>query len=129
MAHFAQLDANNTVLQVIVVSNADLLDDNGVEQEHLGVAVCESVVGAGTWVQTSYNGNFRKKYAAIGDIYSADVDVFYNPVGPYPSWTLDANCDWQPPTPIPDDGNQYFWDEQSLVWVLIPNLESEQQGE
>ena len=120
MAHFAQLDANNTVLQVIVVSNADLLDDSGVEQEHLGVAVCEAVDGAGTWVQTSYNSNFRKKYAAIGDIYDADVDVFYSPVAPYPSWTLDANYDWQPPTPMPNDGNDYYWNEDSLAWVAVP---------
>ena len=125
MAHFAQLDENNIVIQVIVVSNADLLDDNGIEQENLGVAVCEAVVGSGNWKQTSYNGNFRKKYAAIGDAYQPDVDVFYNPVGPFPSWVLDANYDWQAPTPRPDDGNDYYWDEESLVWVLIPNQESE----
>lgn len=125
MAHFAQLDENNIVQQVIVISNDDLLDENGVEQESLGVAVCEAVAGAGSWKQTSYNGNFRKKYAAIGDIYNADVDVFYNPVGPYPSWVLDANYDWQPPVPKPEDGNLYEWDEESLVWVLIPNPESE----
>lgn len=120
MAHFAQLDADNKVTQVIVVSNADVLDENGVEQEHLGVAVCETVVGAGLWVQTSYNGNFRKKYAAIGDIYNADANIFYNPVGPFPSWMLDANYDWQPPTPKPDDGNAYYWDEGSLAWVAVP---------
>ena len=125
MAHFAQLDDNNIVTQVIVVSNADLVDEHGIEQETLGVAVCEAVAGAGPWKQTSYNGNFRKKYAGIGDIYNADADVFYNPVGPYPSWVLDANYDWQAPVPKPEDGNNYGWDEESLVWVLIPNQESE----
>jgi hypothetical protein len=129
MAHFAQLDANNTVTQIIVISNADMVDDNGIEQEALGVNVCESVAGAGPWVQTSYNGNFRKKYAAIGDIYQADADLFYSPIGPYPSWVLDANYDWQAPTPKPDDGNEYGWNEELLEWVLIPRTESELQGE
>lgn len=127
MAHFAQLDDNNIVTQVIVVSNADVLDENGVEQEHLGVAVCEAVVGAGPWIQTSYNGNFRKKYAAIGDVYQPDADVFYNPASPFPSWSLDSNYDWQPPTPMPDDGNVYYWDEDSLAWVVV--VVKEIQGE
>lgn len=126
MAHFAQLN-NNTVTQVIVVSNADLIDENGIEQEHLGIAICEAVAGAGRWVQTSYNGNFRKKYAAIGDIYNSDVDVFYNPIAPYPSWSLDANYDWQAPTPKPDDGNHYVWNEDSLGWVLVPFEEPDPQ--
>lgn len=120
MAHFAQLNESNEVIRVVVVSNADLLDENGVEQEALGVAVCESVIGPGVWKQTSYNGKFRKKYAGIGDIYEPVVDVFYSPKGPYPSWSLDSNFDWQPPTPMPDDGNNYLWDEDSLTWVLVP---------
>ena len=129
MAHFAQLDADNKVTQVIVVSNADLLDENGVEQEHLGVAVCQAIVGAGNWKQTSYNGNFRKKYAAIGDVYQPDADVFYNPVSPFPSWSLDSNYDWQPPTPMPDDGKAYYWDEDSLAWTPVPTEGTETEGE
>lgn len=123
MAHFAELDANNIVTRVIVVSNADMIDTNGIEQEHLGVAVCEAVVGPGNWKQTSYNNNFRKKYAAIGDKFDVTADVFYNPVGPYPSWILDSNYDWQPPTPMPNDGNAYSWDEDSLAWVAVPTEE------
>jgi len=119
MAHFAQLN-NNIVTQVIVISNADLLDENGVEQETLGIQVCRNIFGPDTnWAQTSYNGNFRKKYAAIGDAYSPDANVFYNPNPPYPSWTLDANYDWQPPTPKPDDGKEYVWDEPTLAWIEV----------
>ena len=102
-----------------VIMPADLLDENGVEQEALGIAVCEAVVGAGPWIQTSYNNNFRKQYASIGYIYQPDVDVFYNPVGPYPSWSLDENYDWQPPTPMPTDGKDYDWDEDGQTWVAI----------
>jgi len=121
MAHFAQLDDNNTVVQVIVVSNADLLDENEVEQETLGVAVCQSIFGNDTtWVQTSYNGNFRKQYACVGDTFVSDADVFYTPVAPFPSWTLDENYDWHAPTPKPEDGKLYLWNEDSLTWVEIP---------
>ena len=120
MAHFAELDADNNVLRVIVVSNADMIDANGVEQEALGIAVCQSVCGADTtWVQTSYNNNFRKKYAGIGDKFDAAGNVFYNPNPPYPSWVLDANYDWQPPTPRPDDGKLYEWDETTLAWIEV----------
>ena len=125
MAHFAEINENNDVLRTIVVSNADILDENGIEQEHLGVAICVTVAGAGMWKQTSYNNNFRKLFGQPGMKYAPDKDVFYNPVAPFPSWVLDANYDWQAPTAKPDDGNDYYWDEESLVWVLIPNQESE----
>lgn len=81
MAHFAELDKNNIVLRVTVVSNADLLDENGVEQEALGIAVCEQQLG-GRWVQTSYNGNFRGQYAGIGMRYDETLDVFISPEAP-----------------------------------------------
>ena len=120
MAHFAELDQDNIVTRVIVISNADIVDGDGVEQEALGVAVCRAICGAETnWVQTSYNSNFRKQYAGVGMKYEADADLFYNPVSPYPSWVLDENFDWQPPTPMPDDGKPYSWDEDSLSWVEI----------
>ena len=77
MAHFAELDDNNIVKQVIVVDNNELLD-NGVESEAKGIAFCESLFGS-RWVQTSYNLNFRNKYAAIGDIYDEVNDIFYSP--------------------------------------------------
>jgi hypothetical protein len=81
MAHFAWLDANNTVTQVSVVDNVNLLDENGNESEAVGIAYLTSVHGAGkVWKQTSYNGNFRGKYAGLGDTYDADLDEFVSPV-------------------------------------------------
>jgi len=79
MAHFAELDSNNVVLRVIVVDNKDTSDANGVEKEYIGAAFCERVLG-GRWVQTSYNGNMRGKYAGIGDTYDSANDVFVAPV-------------------------------------------------
>lgn len=79
MAHFAQLDENNVVTQVIVVSNDELMD-NGVESEAKGIAFCQSLFGADTrWVQTSYNAKFRGVYAGIGFTYDAGKDVFVAP--------------------------------------------------
>lgn len=92
MSHFAQLDENNVVTQVIVVHNNELVEskqttvnEDGsvsvaiVESEAKGIAFCQSLFGADTrWVQTSYNGNFRGKYAGIGDTY--DGSAFVAPV-------------------------------------------------
>ena len=117
MAHFAELDANNVVLRVIVVGNKDTSDASGVEKESIGKAFCERLFG-GNWVQTSYNGNIRKRYAGIGYSYDPTLDAFIAPQ-PYPSWTLDANADWQAPVPMPDDGKMYSWDEAAQEWVEV----------
>ena len=114
MAHYAQLDGNNVVTQVIVIDNKDTADANGVEKEYIGAAFCERLFG-GTWKQTSYNGNIRKNYAGIGYTYREDIDAFVAPQ-PFPSWTLDANAQWQPPVAMPTDG-MYSWDEASQSWV------------
>ena len=80
MAHFAELNENNVVLRVVVVSNDDITDENGVEQEQLGIAFMKNLLGPETrWVQTSYNGNFRGKYTGAGDIYDPIADVFKEP--------------------------------------------------
>jgi hypothetical protein len=78
MAHFAELDSNNVVLRVIVVDNKDTSDAFGTEKEYIGAAFCERILG-GRWVQTSYNGNMRGKYAGIGDTYDAANNVFVSP--------------------------------------------------
>lgn len=119
MAHFAQLDDNNVVTQVIVVANEELLFE-GVENETQGVIFCRSLFGNDTkWVQTSYNGNIRKRYAGIGYTYDADKDVFIAPK-PYPSWTLDENTDWQPPVPMPVvEGKAYAWFEPNQEWIEL----------
>lgn len=130
MAHFARLDAS-VVVDVTVVSNADMLDSNRNEVEALGVAVCEAVAGPGPWVQTSYNDNFRRRYAGIGMTYSAEHDAFILPQ-PYPSWTLDLDDfdDWVAPVPMPtDEGYWYEWDEDNLTWIAheLPEEQIEEE--
>lgn len=107
MAHFAEIDENNIVQRVLVVDNA--LENRGADflANDLGLG--------GNWIQTSYNNNFRKQFAGIGFTYDANADVFIAPQ-PYPSWSLDENFDWQPPTPRPSEG-RWVWDEPSLTWV------------
>jgi hypothetical protein len=122
MSHFAKIDENNVVTQVVVVDNKDTADASGVEKEHIGAAYLESVLG-GTWKQTSYHGNIRKNYAGIGYTYDADIDAFVPPK-PYPSWVLDENAQWQAPVPMPDDGEMYSWDEDAQSWVEVPALEA-----
>ena len=70
MAHFAEIDSNSLVLRVVVVSNADTALADGKETESIGIAHCQKLFG-GTWVQTSYNGNFRKNYAGVGSTYDS----------------------------------------------------------
>ncbi len=115
MAHFARLDENNVVTQVIVVANTDTADANGVEKEHIGAAFCERLLG-GTWKQTSYNGTMRKRYAGIGFTYNEDLDAFVPPKR-YPSWVLNnTTADWEAPIPLPDDGKTYDWNESTGSW-------------
>jgi hypothetical protein len=122
MAHFAQLDENNVVTQVIVVGNKDTSDASGVEKEHIGAAFCERLFG-GTWKQTSYNGNIRKNYAGIGYTYNADLDAFVPPK-PFASWLLnEETAQWEAPVPMPEDAGtgeppkMYWWDEDTVNWV------------
>jgi hypothetical protein len=120
MAHFAELDENNVVLRVIVVGNSDITDENGIEQEQLGIEFCQRLLG-GNWKQTSYNANMRKNYAGIGYTYNSDLDAFV-PIQPYPSWILNTDtARWQAPVPMPDDGKKYIWDENSGSWVEVQN--------
>lgn len=122
MAHFAELDENNLVLRVVVISNAVITNENGNEVEDLGVAFCQSLFG-GIWKQTSYNNNLRKNYAGVGYTYRADIDAFVPP-SPYPSWVLNNNtAQWEAPVPMPSDAGtgeppkEYYWNEATLSWV------------
>lgn len=114
MAHFAQLNEENIVTQVIVVANQDTADKDGVENEAIGIAFCTNLLG-GRWVQTSYNAKIRKNYAGIGYKYDADLDAFIPPQ-PYASWTLNADAQWEAPTPYPQDDKRYTWNEETLTW-------------
>tara|TARA_B100000085_G_C18181479_1_gene365759 strand:+ start:96 stop:509 length:414 start_codon:yes stop_codon:yes gene_type:complete len=134
MAHFAQLNENNIVTQVIVVNNDKTADSNGVETESIGVAFCQKLFGSDTnWKQTSYNNNFRVRYAGIGYYYNESLNAFVPPQ-PYASWTLNnATADWVSPlgtAPALTDeqdaaGSYYIWDEDAYQadntkgWTLI----------
>jgi hypothetical protein len=118
VAHFAKLDENNVITQVVVVANKDTADANGVEKEYIGAAFCERLFG-GTWKQTSYNGNKRKNYAGIGFSYNADIDAFVPPK-PFASWTLNNDtAQWEAPVAMPDDGQMYAWNEETTSWDVV----------
>ena len=124
MAHFAELDSNNVVLRVIVVSNADTSTAQGEEKESIGIAFCERLLG-GTWVKTSYNATIRKNYAGIGYTYDKDRDAFIPPK-PYASWVLnETTCLWDSPVAYPTDVGTpeapkfYQWDEPTQTWELV----------
>lgn len=121
MAHFAQLDENNVVTQVIVVANDQLVDSLGQESEEIGILFCKSLFGEHTnWKQTSYNGKIRKNYAGVGFSYKEDIDAFVPPK-PFNSWLLDEEiAQWYAPVPYPSDDQIYVWDEGTLSWVLVP---------
>lgn len=118
MAHFAQIDSNNVVQQVIVVHNNELLDENGQESESKGIQFCESLFG-GFWVQTSYNASFRKNFAGIGYTFDRARQAFIPPK-PYNSWILnEGTCHWEAPVSMPTDGQPYIWNEDTLSWDLV----------
>lgn len=127
MAHFAKLDENNIVTQVIVVDNKDITDPfTGQEDEILGIAFCKKLLG-GNWVQTSYNNNLRVRYAGIGYSYNRALDAFVPPK-PFESWVLNnETADWESPVgPAPEltaeeieAGSRYEWDEENTQWNLV----------
>ena len=105
MSHFAEINSDSIVQRVIVA-----------EQNFINSGV---VGDSFNWVQTSYNGNFRKNYAGIGYTYDKTKDAFIPPQ-PYASWTLDEDtCQWNAPTPMPEDDKKYTWDEDTTAWVEI----------
>jgi len=118
MAHFAKLDINNLVTKVHVVDNECIDDLPFPESEPVGIAYLQNLHGPETvWKQTSYNGNFRVRYAGVGYAYSVEYDAFIPPQT-YPSWVFDVTVlEWVAPVPYPDDGNVYIWDENTLSWV------------
>ena len=125
MAHFAELNSSNEVLQVVVISNEDV-DANGGDKSAEAETFVASIVPYGTggaaWKQTSYNDNFRKQYAGIGFSYDATKDKFISPQ-PYSSWSLDASDDWKAPVTYPSVSEigslTAFpsWDEPNLKWL------------
>ena len=128
MAHFAELkektdpsgftaDTHLIVERVIVVDNAHVESDEHVSGENW----CSTFFGGGNWKQTSYNANFRKKYAGKGDRYDSSKNKFIGPQ-PFASWSLNASDDWEAPVTYPTgDQSDYSvsWDEDNQRWTGI----------
>ena len=122
MSHFAEIN-NDGIVQRVIVAEQDFIDSGAVGD-------------ANNWVQTSYNTlggvhyapnsntpdggvALRKNYAGKGYTYDQTRDAFIPPQ-PYPSWLLIENtCQWEAPTPYPDDGKAYYWNEDTTNWVEI----------
>jgi len=130
MAHFAELNSSNEVLQVIVVSNDDVAANGGdlhADAETFVTTIVPHSTGGVAWKQTSYNHNFRKQYAGIGATYDASKDKFISPQ-PFPSWSLDSNDDWKAPvarptiTEIDSEFVVTSWDEDNQKWLGEANL-------
>ena len=128
MAHFAELDNNNKVIRVLTACNQDIAN-NGGEQSEQAALHFQSLNNFSSngvkWVQTSYNNNFRKRYASIGYTYDLIKDKFISPK-PYTSWSLDTNDDWQAPITYPtvllDSYNKPYvisWNESEQKWTGI----------
>lgn len=110
MAHFARIDENNIVVDVQVVHNS---------LEHRGADFLSIDLGlGGRWIQTSYNGNIRRRFAGIGYTYDEYSDVFIEPK-PFPSWKLDENYNWKAPIPRPDIEGLVYWNEEEKIWKVV----------
>ena len=122
MAHFAKIDKNKIVQQVIVVTNEDCGNLEFPESETIGQSFINSIGLNGVWIQTSYNGNFRKNYAGMGYTYDESRNAFI-PVKPYPSYILNEDtCQWDAPIPRPNDNKFYDWDEENLTWKELTTI-------
>lgn len=118
MAHYAELDDNNTVIRISKIDDFFEMDEFGETDEYRGILHLKSLHGENTnWRKTSYNGNIRAHYACIGDTYSSELDAFIHQ-SPYPSWVLDEHNEWQAPVPKPESvGNLHWeWNEETKQW-------------
>jgi hypothetical protein len=122
MAHFAQLDDQNNVMNVVVINNSDIDNLPFPQSEPVGIALCQSIYGPDTiWKQTSYSGNYRRQYAEIGGFYYPPVDVFVG-IKPFASWVFrTSDATWQAPIPMPSVPPNYkaVWNEEYLDWDIV----------
>jgi hypothetical protein len=123
MAHFAKLDENNVVLEVTVVSNDDIQNLPFPQSEAVGLAFLNSFLPAAIWKQTSYNNNFRIRYADIGGTFHPECGEYGGFAGPKPAdnfvWD-EPTCSWIPPIPYPTDGLYYYWNIKFSKWSPTP---------
>lgn len=116
MAHFAKLNENNLVTEVIVVNN-EVITVDGQESEQAGIDFLTNLYGHSLWKQCSYNSNFRNCYPGIGFEWREDLDAFIQPKE-YNSWILnETTLKWEAPIPYPTDGKNYYWDDKTLSWI------------
>ena len=122
MAHFAELDENNKVLRVVVACNEEV-NNYGGDQSEMAAKRFEKTAKLSfngvKWVQTSYNNNFRKRFAGIDMSYDPVNNVFIHEQ-PFASWTLDSEFEWQPPVARPSETDTYRnlrWDEDNQRWL------------
>jgi len=107
MGYYAKIDELNNVVDVIVIDdelNVDWIVENF----------------GGNWIETKLDGSIRKQYCVVGGTYDSVKDQFVA-IQPFPSWMLDENNDWQPPVPKPE--GDFYWDEESLSWIPIPQID------
>lgn len=122
MAHFAKIDGNQKVTEVIVIDNKELQGLDFPSSEPIGQQYIANIGLAGNWLQTSYNGKFRKKYAGIGYTFDKKLDAFLAPK-PFDSWVLGSSFDWEPPTPYPSSLNKiHTWNESKKSWDEVGDL-------
>tara|TARA_Y100001949_G_scaffold81692_1_gene69028 strand:+ start:591 stop:968 length:378 start_codon:yes stop_codon:yes gene_type:complete len=121
MAHYAELDETNTVLRVLVVHN-DVTTIDGVEDEQRGIDFLNDLLpDSGTWVQTSFNRNFRGRFAMVEGTYDPASDTFISRQ-PFPSFTLNSDNEWESPVAfpgVPGESPFYAWDEDTTSWVVL----------
>jgi hypothetical protein len=118
MAHFAKIE-NQTVVAVIVLDNQDCAGDFPASEPNGQKYIQDVLQLEGTWLQTSYNHNFRRRYAGIGYTYNSEHDEFVPPQ-PYPSWHYDYDSgEWLAPVACPGSFNDWAWDEQSQQWTTV----------
>ena len=130
MAHFAELNSNSIVTNVIVINDNNCLDSEGNESEAVGIEFCRQVFGEDTnWVQCSYNNRIRGVFPSIGFKYDSELDIFY-PRSPHPSWYLDVStCTWNSPVPRPAYDpltHTINWNESEQRWDVIELVEGQE---
>lgn len=122
MAHFAKLDENNIVLDILVVSNDDIQNLPFPQSEEVGITFLNSFLPSSIWKQTSYNNNFRFRYACIGHTFHPDCGEYggFSEPKVQDDFIWDASvCNWVPPIPYPQDGLVYYWNLQQKQWSPV----------
>jgi hypothetical protein len=123
MAYFARLDENNTVLEVLAVSDDDVSNLPFPESESVGISYLTNMFPNTTWAQTSDTNGFRVRYAGPGFIFIPEYGEHGGFAGPkmaeYFIWNEDT-CSWIPPVPYPNDNVRYYWNFEEVKWSPAP---------